>query len=58
MLPKAFIVDPGNGPLAGAPCVVQVRSFLDGQVGSEWSYACEGASKPGIRRGEGDMFSA
>ena len=45
-------------PLLGAPCVVQVRSFFDGQVGSEWSYACEGASEPGIRRGDGDMFSA
>lgn len=45
-------------PLLGSPCVVQVRSFLEGQVGSEWGYACEGAREPGIRSGEGDMFSA
>lgn len=45
-------------PLLGGPCVVQIMSFLEGQVGSEWSYACEGASEPGIGTGEGDRLSA
>ena len=29
-------MDPGDGPLAGGPGIVQVRFLLEGQVGPEW----------------------
>lgn len=47
-LSRAFIVDTGNGPLAGGPGMVQVRFLLEGQVGPE---------RRGLARDQqGDMF--
>lgn len=56
MLPKAFIVDPGNGPLLEGIPVVQMCLFLEGRWAPSEAKPVRGPVRLGIGTRGGDRF--